>query len=202
MFTTIATGAAPAIHYLQQRRSARTVGAADGHQRGRHGRPQHAADQATLIQRVLAGDDSAIVGISSPALGGVDRSTVAVIPSSTLVNGTRQTMAYFGATDGMLHAVCVSVGGNCDVIGRELWAYLPRTELGLVRYNKARIDGSPRVMDVFGDFTGTGAAKRWRTVLVFQTGTGDTTLQSARAGGVRARHLRTRRRRRCCGSTR
>src|SRR5262249_15448882 len=113
------------------------------------------ANQATLIQRILAGDDSLIPLFFQPALGGVDRSTVAIIGTSPLVNGTRPQMAYFGAADGMLHAVCAEVAGPCDQLGRELWAYLPRVMLSTVRYNIARIDGSPHVIDAFGDFHGT-----------------------------------------------
>src|SRR5439155_7610611 len=66
---------------------------------------------------------------------------------------------------------CASVVGVCDALGRELWAYVPRVNLPNLRYNLARVDGSPRVLDVYGDF-GTGT-KSFRTVLVFQTGGGD-----------------------------
>ncbi len=136
--------------------------------------------QETLMQRVIAGDDDS--GTFEPALGGVDRSTVAVIESSPVVNGSRPTIAYFGATDGMLHAVCVTKGssatgaGECSYVGQELWAYIPRKLLPVLRYNTARIDGSPRVVDVFGDFSGSGK-RTWKTVLTFQTGTGAASYQ-------------------------
>ncbi len=164
VFTTIAQGAKPALHYLRASESA-TLG------------PLMAPDLTTahqqlLIQRVLAGDNT--LGLFRPALGGVDRSTVAIIEPSALVNSTRPLMAYFGADDGMLHAVCMEISGPCDFIGRELWAYLPRTELSTVRYNTARIDGSPHVIDAYGDFLQTGQ-RSWKTLLFFQTGTGDTT---------------------------
>ena len=166
VFTTVAQGKKPAMHFLQQT-EATTIG------------PLMAsnltpANQEVLIQRVLAGDDSLITGFFRPALGGVDRSTVAIIDTSPLVNSTRPMMAYFGADDGMMHAVCMSVAGQCDIIGRELWAFLPRTLLSTVRYNTGRIDGSPHVIDSFGDFSGAGERK-WTTLMFFQTGTGDTT---------------------------
>jgi hypothetical protein len=166
VFTTVAQGQAPAMHFLTQP-EAPTLG------------PLMASNltslnQEVLIQRVLAGDDSLIPGFFRPALGGVDRSTVAIIDVSPLVSATRPMMAYFGADDGMMHAVCMSVVGPCDIIGRELWAYLPRTLLSTVRYNNGRIDGSPHVIDAFGDFTGSGQRK-WSTLMFFQTGTGDTT---------------------------
>jgi hypothetical protein len=95
-----------------------------------------------------------------------------------LSGATRPTIIYFGATDGMIHAVCGSVlAGTCDVVGRELWAYIPRTMLPYLRYNTARVDGSPAVRDAFGDFDGNGT-REWRTVLIFQTGMGDPSDQA------------------------
>jgi type IV pilus assembly protein PilY1 len=108
-------------------------------------------------------------------LGGVDRSSVAVIGASTLAgSSTRPTMAYFGATDGMLHAVCASkvTSGACaGHTGMELWAFIPRVQLPLLRTNSARIDGSPHVIDAFGDFDADGSSG-WSTILIFQTGYG------------------------------
>ena len=133
----------------------------------------------------LTGTDysNIIKKIQQATLGGVDRSTVAVIGSSTFAgSGTRPSIAYFGGLDGMLHAVCASTGGTtatvganaCPSLGKELWAFLPRVELPLLAGNVGRIDGSVRVTDVFGDFTsGTGTGTRsWRTILTFQTGFG------------------------------
>jgi hypothetical protein len=114
-------------------------------------------------------------------LGGVDRSTAAVIQASPYTTSpSRPTMAYFGAADGMLHAVCASTGGTtasqtssvCPSLGTELWAFMPRVQLPLLPSNAQRIDGSVRVVDAYGDFTttsGTGT-KSWRTILLFQTG--------------------------------
>ncbi len=122
------------------------------------------AQQQTIMQKILQG-----------SLGGVDRSTVAVIGPSTLAgSSTRPTMAYFGAQDGMLHAVCASkiASGPCaGRVGTELWAFAPRVQLPLRRKNTQRIDGSPHVFDAYGDFDGDGASG-WSTLLVFQTGYG------------------------------
>jgi hypothetical protein len=132
-------------------------------------------DWVTMTERVLAGIPAG-PGVFVPQLGGVDRSTVAVIGTSQFTNATRATMIYFGATDGMLHAVCGSVDAahGCDVLGRELWAFIPRVQLPFVRLNTTRIDGSPHVADLFGDWAGTGT-KTFRTILTFQTGSGDVT---------------------------
>jgi hypothetical protein len=133
------------------------------------------ADQKLLIDRVLAGDNSS--GTYLPALGGVDRSTVAVIGSSGVISGSRPTIAYFGATDGMLHAVCAdnSTGVCNGKLGTELWAFLPRVSLSNLRSNSARIDGSPRVVDAYGNFSTCTAKPCYRTVLTLATGTGDAT---------------------------
>jgi hypothetical protein len=126
------------------------------------------ADTVALIGRVLAGGDGDL-----PALGGVDRSTLAVIESSPLSGTVRPAIAYFGALDGMLHAVCVEVLSPCTSVGQELWAYLPRTQLPMLARNQQRIDGSPKVVEVFGDPDGAGPiSDSFRTVLVFQTGSG------------------------------
>jgi len=128
------------------------------------------AEQQTLISRVLAGYPNGSGGYI-PKLGGIDRSTVAVIPESPIAGGARPTMAYVGATDGMLHAICVTTGNGCDRPGRELWAYIPRKVLANLRTNVVPIQGSPRVIDAYGDFYNTNT-KVWRTVLIFQMGSG------------------------------
>ncbi len=132
----------------------------------------------TFIQRLLAGTESS-PGVFVPKLGGVDRSTVAIISSSLVAGGARPKVVYFGGSDGMLHAVCASEVANtgCPVgaLGRELWGFIPRLQLPLLRKNRAFIQGSPRTMDMYGDFTsgsGTGA-KSFHTILMFTTGTGD-----------------------------
>ncbi|HLL20998.1 MAG TPA: hypothetical protein VK427_02655, partial [Kofleriaceae bacterium] len=120
--------------------------------------------------------------IAAP-LGGVDRSTVAMIgPSSVAGLANRPSIVYFGAADGMLHAVCASTGGTtetatnvCPSLGTEIWAFVPRVQLPMIRKNTARIDGSVRVIDAFGDFTGTGQ-RAFRTILTVQTGSSDVTI--------------------------
>ncbi len=129
------------------------------------------AEVETLISRVLAGHETSS-GVYEPALGGVDRSTMAIIESSPMAGKARPTMIYVGALDGMMHAICAEVLGPCQAKGQELWAYLPRNQLARVSSNTQRIDGSPKVADVFADFAGAGT-REWRTVLTFQSGSGD-----------------------------
>ena len=128
---------------------------------------------ATFLSRIVAGIE-VTPGVFEPKLGGVDRSSVALVGTSLVAGVSRPKIVYFGASDGMLHAVCAQVvsGTGCDALGRELWAYIPRLQLPLLRRNLAKIEGSPRVMDLYGDFTGSGT-KSFRTILMFQTGTGD-----------------------------
>ncbi|HTR55898.1 MAG TPA: hypothetical protein VMJ10_34720 [Kofleriaceae bacterium] len=132
----------------------------------------NATNQTTVISKIMAGSPSG--GSYVPALGGIDRSTPAVIGPSTIAGGARPTMIYVGGTDGMLHAFCGSITGPCDQLGRELWAYLPRTVLPNLRYNDqtlAVVQGSAHVIDALGDFYNTGSPS-YRTILTFQTGGG------------------------------
>lgn len=119
-----------------------------------------------FMRKILRGYDNGTGYVAM--LGGIDRSTVAVIGPGTSVGvgpPPRATIAYVGGMDGMLHAICASESpaAGCPRIGMELWAYIPRTNLGQLRYNQARVDGSPRVLDV--KLT-TGS----KTVLVVQAG--------------------------------
>jgi hypothetical protein len=127
------------------------------------------ADASTLISRVMAGRDNGS-GVYEAKLGGVDRSSVAIVePNDELGHGDRPAVAYFGALDGMIHAVCAQTGGNCTSVGQELWAYIPRGQLPLLRLNRQRIDGSITVDEVYGDFDSDGTSE-YRTVLTFQQG--------------------------------
>jgi hypothetical protein len=123
----------------------------------------------TLISRVHAGQYDTGTSTWYAALGGVDRSTAAVIPQSPILGVTRPTMAYFGATDGMIHAVCVDTVGKCTSKGQELWAFMPRQNLPLLFKNHQRVDGSITVDDVYGDFDSDGTAE-YKTILTFQVG--------------------------------
>jgi hypothetical protein len=128
----------------------------------------------TIVETVMSGK-----------LGGVDRSIVAVIQASGIAgNANRPTMVYFGGDDGMIHAVCAQTGGSgasssslCPSPGTELWAFMPRVELPLVRTNTTRLDGSVKVVDSFGDTSGNGL-RGWHTILMFNTGTASATPAS------------------------
>lgn len=128
-------------------------------------------ENETLISRVLAGYEVS-PGTYEPRLGGIDRSTMAIIESSPLAGTVRPTMIYAGGLDGMLHAICAEVLGPCTAKGQELWAFIPRTQLGRLSTNTQRIDGSPKVGDVFADFDSNGT-REWKTVLTMQTGAGE-----------------------------
>ena len=136
------------------------------------------AETTTLMERVLAGVPDGVGGYD-PALGGIDRSTMAIIEASPLAltsdGEQRPTMIYVGALDGMMHAICAEVRGACTAVGRELWAYIPRSQLAALKYNIQRVDGSPKVADVFDDFDGDDRPE-WRTVMTFQTGYGSSAL--------------------------
>ncbi len=135
-------------------------------------------DVTTLIGRVLAGVPDGSGGHRA-RLGGIDRSTLAIIEASPFIpqiaGVDRPTMIYVGALDGMLHAICAEVLGPCLQEGQELWAFIPRTQLGQLRFNTQRVNGTVKVADVFDDFNLTDGVllREFRTVLTFQTGSGD-----------------------------
>lgn len=144
-----------------------------------------AAEWQTIVRAVLGGK-----------LGGVDRSTAAVIEAGQVVGTTRSTIAYFGATDGMLHAVCASTGtAYCPAgsLGKELWAFMPRVQLPLVPANTTRVDGSVNVIDMFGNFPTASVSspltaptlatgrRSFKTILLFHTGFGLGTKDAAYA---------------------
>ncbi len=163
VFTTVAAGQRPARVMIEEK-SLSSVGPLLA-----SGAALSTADQRVLMHRVLAGREVA-PNTFAPALGGIDRSSVAVIPTSPMTGVDRPTMIYVGANDGMLHAFCGSVkAGICDRIGRELWAYVPRTSLGALRTNTATIDGSPHVVEVMGDFENAGR-RSLHTILLLSTG--------------------------------
>jgi hypothetical protein len=81
-------------------------------------------------------------------------------------------MIYVGGLDGMLHAICAEKKGRCLAIGMELWAYLPRTQIGRLRVNAQKIQGLPKVGDYLANFDGKPGLE-WRTLLVFQMGSGN-----------------------------
>lgn len=163
VFTTVTPGVRPARVMLEEKTLA-DVGPMLA-----SGALLSVADQRVLMHRVLAGHEIA-PNTFVPVLGGIDRSSVAVIPTSPMTGVERPTMIYVGAKDGMLHAMCGSVAaGSCDRIGRELWAYIPRTNLGALRTNTAAVDGSPHVVEVMGDFENAGR-RSLHTILLFSTG--------------------------------
>ena len=124
-----------------------------------------AANRQSFIQKILKGWDPLSTGTPTAQMGGIDRSTVAVIgPSASYTN--RPTMGYVGSTDGMLHAICLNDVGVCDT-GKILWSYIPRVNLRNLRFNTARVASSPKVLDVRANFYGTSSIY---TVLLFQAG--------------------------------
>jgi type IV pilus assembly protein PilY1 len=150
-------------------------------------------DQCDPGATVLAGGK-----INRAQLGGIVRSTPVVVGGSTFEPG-RPTVAYFGGYDGQLHAVYVSGGagyvgrpleslepnGNKNAWnvftnrwnfassapnpGTELWAFIPPSQLPLLRTNAARLDSAPMVEDVFVDLDGSGR-RSWHTILVMSVG--------------------------------
>lgn len=55
--------------------------------------------------------------------------------------------------------------------GTELWAFLPASQLPLLKTNNAKVDSSPIAEDIFADLSGTGR-REWHTIVIASTGTG------------------------------
>jgi type IV pilus assembly protein PilY1 len=128
-------------------------------------------------------------------LGGLDHASPAVVGPSPYLRAERPTVAYIGGLDGQLHAIYLrgtQAGFAPPLPGTELWAFLPKGQLGRLLTNNARVDVSPVVADVFVDYedkNGNGVLDagtesdadpdnderntqnfRWRTVLVSGSG--------------------------------
>ena len=129
------------------------------------------ANLATLKTVVSTLTTAQITGIRTGLLGGVDHSIPAIIgPSQIPGSPTRPTIAYFGALDGMLHAVLVSGTYAGKSPGDEVWAFIPPSQLAKTVAQTGGVDGSPSVGDAFIDPTGNGT-KSWRTLLAVPDGT-------------------------------
>jgi hypothetical protein len=110
-----------------------------------------------------------LTSIRTGLLGGVDHSIPAIIPSSSIAGASsRPTVAYFGALDGMVHAILVDGTVSGKNPGDELWAFIPPSQLCKVFAQSAGVDGSPNVGDAFIDI-GSGI-KSWRTLLAIPDG--------------------------------
>src|SRR5262249_9548253 len=155
VFTTLGAGAAPAKQSFDD-----STTSADA-LKSALSRPSPTtafttAEAQGLIRRVLAGYKASGSSTYKARLGRADRSTPVVVGTSALANSSRPTMIYFGALDGMIHAVCVEAVTPCTSAGQELWAFIPGGQLSSLWQNKQRIDGSPTALDMYEDFDGDG----------------------------------------------
>ena len=147
------------------------------------------AEAAALINAVrgrlgASAADPAGDGDRAQRLGGISRSTPALVGGSPLVESTRyrNQILYVGGEDGLLHALVAGrwqvAGGGYDHTapgcGRDLWAYLPGSLLPALaeqpvgvsaRLPAVHVDGAPVVSDLFVDADGDGL-REWRTILV------------------------------------
>ncbi len=141
--------------------------------------------------RVRAGLLGDVVGgrpvvVGPPSLPLSDSSNPGYAAFRTAQSG-RPTVVYFGANDGMLHAVNARLTGS-DA-GRELFAYVPGslflgptatpTTNGLAALgnptftHRPYVDAPPRVYDVdFGNTAGSTTGTAWRSILIGGLGKG------------------------------
>jgi len=115
------------------------------------------------------------------ALGGIDHSTAAVVQGKgraslvTVANApNRPSIAYVGAADGMIHAICVSASCYGKATGQEIWAVIPpavRTQMQAAYaasdWSAVKVDGAIRVADTLDTFDpAQPQALVYRTILV------------------------------------
>ena len=114
-------------------------------------------------------------------LGGIDYATAAVVQNKgraslvTVANApNRPTIAYVGAADGMIHAICVSSSCYGRSTGQEIWAVIPpvmRTAMQAAYnandWSPVKVDGAIRVADSLDTFDPAQPnAQVYRTVLL------------------------------------
>ncbi len=144
------------------------------------------------------------------SLGGIDHASAAILrpeanPLSPAANPLigdsynvycRPTVAFFGAADGMLHAVYLEDapqtkpdGSACGVVtdpigpngkqyvaGQEIWAFMPNQNLPILHSNgdcsrSLFVDGIPQIKTVLADL-GDGNGQTWHTILTETLGQG------------------------------
>ncbi|MBW2734159.1 MAG: hypothetical protein JRH20_17355 [Deltaproteobacteria bacterium] len=124
-----------------------------------------------------------IEAVRSAPLGGVDQSSPAIAVHSadfTFDDSLkRPTVLYVGSHDGMLHAFEVKDVESQEVTssyGKELWSFILPDQLSKLWENKTAVQGSPSVVDVYGDFlnatgkAGTDSQSEWITLLTITGG--------------------------------
>jgi hypothetical protein len=136
---------------------------------------------ATLNTGLNSTDTAALItAVRTGGFGAIDHASPAIIEAHTLTNPLRPTMAYVAALDGMLHALCAQtdgciVNGTTYEAGEEVWAFIPPTQLSLLKSNMQGLDASPRVEDLQAIWPG-GTTRTWRTILALTEGSYGTSV--------------------------
>lgn len=109
----------------------------------------------------------------SKRIGGIERSTPAIVKANDRSNPDRTGLAYFGTTYGQLEMIRLSDG-------REVGAYMPAAILENLIYtdsndpNRPKVDSSPTVLDAFvaKDPNDPASEREWVTYLLVGHGSG------------------------------
>ncbi|HXU71970.1 MAG TPA: hypothetical protein VN947_21705 [Polyangia bacterium] len=129
----------------------------------------------TKIQTVVSTATTSLINqIRQGVLGGVDHSIPAIADVSDVAGDTahRPIVAYFGALDGMIHAILIDNNGTSTGYnpGDELWAFIPNSQLLKTFQMTGGVDGSPSIGDAYIDTSGTGQQAKWHTLLAIPDG--------------------------------
>lgn len=109
----------------------------------------------------------------SKRLGGVERSTPAIVPPNVRSNDARPAVGYIGSTYGVLEFINLENG-------EELMGYVPAAVLANFKNTRTddadrpKVDSSPTVLDAFLPVTAANplGPRQWRTILAVGHGTG------------------------------
>lgn len=148
--------------------------------------PENAATIEAFIDdpfdtvEIVAEDIRTFLGqFSGKRLGGIERSTPAIVPPNDRSNPNRIGLAYVGTTFGVLEMIELETGV-------EHAGYVPSTLLKQMKYSnkndpdRPKVDASPAVADVFLPLSAADplGERSWRTVILAPHGSGSPGLSA------------------------
>jgi hypothetical protein len=124
--------------------------------------------------------------VQGDVMGGMEHAAPVVIGPSTLTSATRPTMVYAGALDGMIHAfqagtntaTSASNPGEISGAGKEVWSFIPSSQLPRLQYNRDpnAISTYPAVDASLAYAEVPNASGQYVTVLLATMGVGGNSL--------------------------
>ncbi len=116
---------------------------------------------------VVADVEAYVSSFRSQALGGIEKSSAAIVTSNQRINNNRKEAAYIATTYGLMEII----EANGAAGGTELGGYMPKPLLSKLkftgRFNALRpiLNSSPTARDVYLPINGNYETREWRTYL-------------------------------------